>query len=165
MESTAGKFSLKLKLFATCILIAVGIIVLTGTMRISTEQIKVNGPIYQDIVRGKDLIADILPPPEYIIESYLVILQALKEKDAANLPAFQERFKKLHADYVDRHNHWNKELPEGKIKTLLLDPSYKPAVAFYDTAEKDFFPALAENNHPLAEKLLNDVLSPAYEAH
>ena len=35
------------------------------------ERIKVSGPVYHDIVRDKDLIADILPPPEYIIESYL----------------------------------------------------------------------------------------------
>jgi methyl-accepting chemotaxis protein len=27
---------------------------------------KVNGPVYQRIVQGKDLIGDILPPPEYI---------------------------------------------------------------------------------------------------
>ncbi|HEY3308351.1 MAG TPA: methyl-accepting chemotaxis protein [Desulfuromonadaceae bacterium] len=165
MESTFCKLSLKIKLVGTCILIAFGIIVLTVTMRISTEKIKVNGPVYQDIVRGKDLIADILPPPEYIIESYLVVLQAMAEKDASIIPVFQERLKKLHTDYDDRHKYWDKELPEGKIKTLLLDPSYKPAVAFYDTAEKEFFPALAANNHTLAEKLLHDVLSPAYEAH
>ena len=39
------------------------------------NEIQVNGPIYQRIVQSKDLIADILPPPEYIIESYLVCLQ------------------------------------------------------------------------------------------
>lgn len=38
-------------------------------------QVEVNGPIYHDIVRGKDLVADVLPPPNYIIESYLVVLQ------------------------------------------------------------------------------------------
>ena len=37
-------------------------------------QVEVNGPIYRDIVRGKDLVADVLPPPSYIIESYLVVL-------------------------------------------------------------------------------------------
>ena len=32
-------------------------------------ELKVNGPVYHKIVQGKDLIADILPPPAYIIES------------------------------------------------------------------------------------------------
>ena len=31
-------------------------------------ELKVNGPLYQRIVQSKDLIADVLPPPEYIIE-------------------------------------------------------------------------------------------------
>ena len=39
--------------------------------------LKVNGPLYQDIVQNKDLVADVLPPPEYIIESYLVTLQMM----------------------------------------------------------------------------------------
>jgi len=30
---------------------------------------KVSGPVYQHIVQGKDLVADVLPPPEYILES------------------------------------------------------------------------------------------------
>ena len=165
MGTAANKLSLKSKLVATCFLIAFGIIVLMASMWVSTERIKVNGPVYKDIVRGKDLIADILPPPEYIIESYLVVLQAMADRDASKLASFQERFKKLRSEYDDRHTYWDKDLPEGKAKTLLLDSSYKPAVTFYNAAEKDFFPALAANDYILAEKLLHDVLSPAYEAH
>ena len=41
------------------------------------NKLQVNGPIYQRIVQGKDLIADILPPPEYIIESYFTSLLAM----------------------------------------------------------------------------------------
>ncbi len=165
MNNSLSQISLKSKLIATCVIIAFGLIVLTLTMWVSTERIKVNGPIYQDIVRGKDLIADILPPPEYIIESYLVVLQANVERDAAKIASLQERLKKLHGEYDDRHAFWIKDLPEGKIKTLLLEHSYKPAVTFYDTAEKAYFPALIANNHEQADKLLIDVLSPAYEAH
>jgi len=165
MHNSLSQISLKSKLIATCAVIAFGLVLLTLTMWVSTERIKVNGQIYQDIVRGKDLIADILPPPEYIIESYLVVLQANTEKDAAKIPLFQERLKKLRGEFDDRHAYWDKDLPEGKIKTLLLEHSYKPAVTFYDTAEKAYFPALAAGSHEQADKLLVEVLSPAYEAH
>jgi len=157
--------SMKKKLVTTAVLIACGILVLMGTMWISTERIKVTGPVYQEIVQGKDLVADILPPPEYIIESYLVVLQAMAEKDGSRISSFQEHLKKLHGEYDDRHAYWGKELSEGKIKSLLLEQSYKPAMAFYEATEKEFFPALAANNHGRAEKVLHDVLSPAYEAH
>jgi methyl-accepting chemotaxis protein len=165
MMNSRNKLSLKSKLVATCVLIAFGLIVLMVTMGISTERIKVNGPIYQDIVRGKDLIADILPPPEYILESYLVVLQASREKDPAKSSQYLERLKKLRGEYDDRHAYWVKDLPEGKIKSLLLEQSYSPAVTFYDAAEKSYFPALSSGNHEQADRVLLDVLAPSYEAH
>ncbi|MGC3957541.1 MAG: hypothetical protein QM813_06155 [Verrucomicrobiota bacterium] len=48
------------------------------------DHVKVNGPLYAEIVRGKDLVADILPPPEYLIESYLVSFQLVEESDPAS---------------------------------------------------------------------------------
>jgi methyl-accepting chemotaxis protein len=157
--------SIKTKLISTCIFIAVGIIFLLVSLKLSTERIKINGPVYKEIISGKDLIADILPPPEYIIESYLVVLQALAEKDISKIPSFQERFKQLRSDYDDRQNYWGKELPSGKIKSLLLEESHKPAVTFFDTAAKEYFPALTEGNHAKAEKILYDNLLPSYEEH
>jgi len=165
MRDSGARLTLTSKLVATCCLIALGIIVLVVTMSLSTERIKVNGPVYLDIIRGKDLIADILPPPEYIIESYLVLLQAMGEKDPSKVAPFQERLKKLRGEYDDRHAYWTKELPEGKVRVLMLEQAYKPAVEFYDTAENKYFPALISGNREPAEKLLAGTLSPAYEAH
>lgn len=165
MRSSGTPLTLTSKLVATCCLIAFGVLAIVMTMGLSTERIKVNGPVYQDIIRGKDLIADILPPPEYIIESYLVVLQAMEEKDSSKITPLLERFKKLRSEYDDRHVYWTKELPEGKIKILMLEQAYKPAVTFYDTAEKQYFPALIAGNREPADKVLLDILSPAYEAH
>jgi methyl-accepting chemotaxis protein len=165
MRDSVNQLTLKSKLVATCCLIALGIISIVVTMSVSTERIKVNGPIYQDIVRGKDLIADILPPPEYIIESYLVLLQARDEQDPSKIKPFFDRMKKLRGEYDDRHAYWTKDLPEGKIKTLMLEQSFKPAMLFYDVAEKQYFPALMAGDRSVADKLLNETLSPAYETH
>ena len=165
MKDYGTRLTLTSKLIATCCLIAFGVLAIVLTMGLSTERIKVNGPVYQDIIRGKDLIADILPPPEYIIESYLVVLQAIQENDSSKIPPLLERFKKLRSEYDDRHVYWTNELPEGKIRTLMLEQSYKPALTFYGTADKEFFPALLSGNHNLAEQLLQSTLSPAYEAH
>ena len=55
---------------------AVGLLVIVTIAYRVVSTVKVSGPLYADIIRGKDLVADILPPPEYIIESYLVAYQA-----------------------------------------------------------------------------------------
>ena len=38
-------------------------------------ELKVGGPLFEQITEGHDLVSDVLPPPLYIIESYLVCLQ------------------------------------------------------------------------------------------
>ena len=42
---------------------------------IMISTVRVNGPLYRDIEAEKDLIADVMPPPQYVIESYLVAFQ------------------------------------------------------------------------------------------
>ena len=157
--------SIKAKLVFTALLIAIGMIILMATVGVTTNRIKVNGPLYQDISKIKDLVADILPPPEYAIEAYLVTCQALLEKDNSKFSTYQERFGQLRKEYDERHAFWGKELTEGKIKTLLMEQSYKPAVIFFDAATKEFFPALIAGNHIQAEKIMTDTLSPAYKTH
>ncbi|MGZ5059674.1 MAG: methyl-accepting chemotaxis protein, partial [Methylobacter sp.] len=64
-------------------------------------KLNVNGPVYQRIAQGKDVIADVLPPPEYIIESYMVALQLTVVSDFYDLKtqALVSRFKKLKLAY------------------------------------------------------------------
>ena len=47
----------------------------------STNDKAIYGPAYRKIVLMKDLIADILPPPAYIIESYLTALRVVDEAE------------------------------------------------------------------------------------
>jgi methyl-accepting chemotaxis protein len=142
----------------------IGLVVLSVAAFSVLYQVKVTGPIYQEIVQGKDLVADILPPPEYVIESYLVVLQAERENDKAKLPAYLERLKKLKGEYDERHEFWKKELTEGEIKQILVDASYQSAVAFYAAALNEFFPALQSGERARADEALAK-LSGLYENH
>ena len=39
------------------------------------NKVLVNGPVYNEIITNKDLVADILPPPAYLLESWQVALE------------------------------------------------------------------------------------------
>jgi len=67
------------------------------------HMLNVNGPVYQRIVQGKDIIADVLPPPEYIIESYLVALQLTQATAPDEIGTLAERFQALKTEYEARH--------------------------------------------------------------
>lgn len=132
---------------------------------LSFSKVKVNGPIYDNIVQGKDLIADILPPPEYIIESYLMVLQLTSETDAAKMNEMINRLEKLHEEYEIRHIYWVDELPSGKMKTTMVEGAYKPANEFFNIVEQQFIPLLYEGNTAEAVILANGVLKEKYEEH
>ena len=164
MKTSISRFSVLQQIIFLALVCVTGIIVVSVAAFSVIHRVKVTGPIYQQIVQGKDLVADILPPPEYVIESYLVVLQAERETDKAKLPQHLDRFKKLKGDYDERHAYWLKELAEGEEKQLLVDASFKPAVAFYQCALDEFFPALQAGD---AAKVNASVakLAGLYETH
>jgi methyl-accepting chemotaxis protein len=127
--------------------------------------VKVNGPLYKNIVQGKDIIADILPPPEYLLESYLNAFQLYTEKDPSKLPALIERSKALRADYESRHAFWLSDLEAGALKEALLEKSYRPAMEFLESKDREFIPAVLRGDKAAAEALMRGSLTPKYEAH
>jgi len=66
------------------------------------SKLKVNGPLYKNIVQSKDLIADILPPPEYIIESYLTVMQMQYTDSLEKIKSLQDKLQSLKNDYEAR---------------------------------------------------------------
>jgi len=127
------------------------------------SQLKVNGPVYRQIVLGKDLIADILPPPEYVIESYLEATLALN--DPASLEQHRARLKQLHKEYDDRHAYWQQvEDFDATNKQWIVEESYRHVTRFWTAVESDFLPALEKGDIGAARKAYAD-LAAAYAAH
>jgi methyl-accepting chemotaxis protein len=129
------------------------------------ETTKVTGARYHQIVLDKDLIADILPPPEYILESYLVVHQMADTTSAEQLADFRKRLKALRKDFDDRHGYWEKNLAPGSMRDRFLRDAYTPANKFLTLVEEGFLPALAAGKHDTARKILSEQLAPEYEKH
>lgn len=133
------------------------------------EVVKVNSDLYQEIIQGKDLVADILPPPEYILESYLNVYQMwyainTKEKMAV-IYTLVDKGKLLRKDYETRHEFWVENLPESAIKEKMIKKTYDPALAFFETRDKKYIPALLGGDKDKAQTILQDELTPLYDEH
>jgi methyl-accepting chemotaxis protein len=130
-----------------------------------TKELQVNGPVYSKIVAGKDLIADILPPPEYILESYLVVHQVAEAKERKEIEELADRLKQLKADFDTRHEYWVSLLPQGEMKQTMIETSYRPAKEFYNLVESDLLPAVRRGDLQAANALANGRLTSLYEEH
>ena len=133
------------------------------------HQVEINGPLYVSIALGKDLVADILPPPEYIIETYLTTYQMVASvengKQADELPALIAKVDQFRQDYQDRNAYWKKTLPDGDLKHELVVTSSQSAEKFYQILYDQYIPALKAGDVASAKKILNDSLTPVYTQH
>ena len=128
------------------------------------NELQVSGSVYQRIVQGKDLIADILPPPEYVIESFLVSLQLSESTDKADQDGLIARLKTLKGEYDTRHKFWQKEGLETEINDVLLKQAHEPAVAFYATVFNGLIPAVQKQDKEAISTALKSMKA-TYEVH
>ena len=158
------QLKLSARLAVLIAIFAMGFVLSGGWAFKTLNLLKVNGPIYERIVQGKDLIADVLPPPEYIIESYLLALQLSRAADTGRQQALAERMRGLKTQFDERHVFWQKQSLEPQIGVLLLEDAYKPAVEFYRIAFDQLAPA-ARNGDAGAVAAAMQRLDSLYEAH
>ncbi len=163
-----GRFAnlrLATKLSALVGVFLTGFVVYTIVAWETLDSVKIHGALYREIVLGKDLIADVLPPPEYIIESYLLVLQMVDTKDRAELTSLIERGRKLRTEYDARHAFWVETLKPGPLREAMVARSYEPAIRFFELRDREFLPAIAAGNLALARELSIGVMKERYDEH
>jgi len=128
------------------------------------EQVRVKGPIYNEIILGKDLIADILPPPEYIIESYLLTLELIDETDPSQISRSIERGERLRVDYEARAEFWKRELEKDAMGDLMTVTAYRSAMEFFRLRDEQYVAAIRAGERERARPILAQMRR-HYEAH
>ena len=145
--------------FAFVVLLGCGSLVMQ-----TFSEIKVNGPLYQRIVQGKDLIADVLPPPEYILESYLTLFQLQAESEVGKQDKLITRLRGLKKDYDERHDYWKNAGLSNEVQDLLLKQAHEPALAVYALAFNEFVPAIQKQETAAAAAAMLKIQA-LYDSH
>lgn len=110
---------------------------------------------------AKDVTADILPPPMYLIEMRLVLSQAIEgtiDKDTA-----KSDWKRLRGEYLSRVAYWREHRPYG-LEAKLLGTQHEAGVVFIEAAGR-VVDALAANAEPAAAQSMMRTAHDAYLAH
>ncbi|WP_441239090.1 methyl-accepting chemotaxis protein [Bradyrhizobium sp. 930_D9_N1_4] len=156
------RLSLSSAIIAFGIALAIGFTAVVSTSLYALRELKVGGPLYSDIKLGNDLIADILPPPEYVIEAYLEATLAMREPD--QLAAHGERLVQLRKDYDERKAFWVTSSLTADLKTALVSKSDAEVQKFWKLLSDQLLPALKGKDMASAERAYAQVKD-AYTAH
>jgi methyl-accepting chemotaxis protein len=156
------RLSLSSAIIAFGIVLAIGFTAVVSTSLYALRELKVGGPLYTDIKLGNDLIADILPPPEYVIEAYLEATLAMREPD--QLAAHGERLVQLRKDYDERKAFWVTSSLSADLKTALVSKSDAEVQKFWKLLSDQLLPALKAKDIAASERAYAQ-LKDAYTAH
>ncbi|MDH2354160.1 methyl-accepting chemotaxis protein [Bradyrhizobium sp. SSUT112] len=156
------RLSLSSAIIAFGVALAIGFTAVVSTSLYALKELKVGGPLYSDIKLGNDLIADILPPPEYVIEAYLEATLAMREPD--QLAAHGERLIQLRKDYDERKAFWVTSSLSADLKTALVSKSDAEVQKFWKLLSDQLLPALKAKDTAASERAYAQ-LKDAYTAH
>jgi methyl-accepting chemotaxis protein len=148
----AGALSIQQR-FRLLLVVSLACFALCGAIVYRTlAEIRVNGPIYERIMQGQDLVADIPPPPAYLVESYLIALQ-LMDADPVHAPLLQ-RLQAAQQTYQQRYQYWQRQGLSGEPGAALPDAIACAGAVVYQTAFGQLVPALRDGEELQARRAL-----------
>jgi methyl-accepting chemotaxis protein len=138
------------------------IAILIGAVVIATlavGEIRFGGPIYRDNVQKDALVADILPPPLYMVEPFMLATRSVEEPSTA-----ADNIRQLAAtrvEYEARKRFWQQaDMPE-ELRPQLME-TIKTADAFWNNIDTQFIPAMNRGDIAGAQNSHDNSLTPLY---
>ncbi|MBT9370212.1 methyl-accepting chemotaxis protein [Rhizobium sp. CSW-27] len=144
------------------LLVGTGVTLAIALQTYAFDRLRVNGPVYQQIVYGKDLVADILPPPLFVVESYLLATEGAYHPDAArtNLAKIAE----LKKAYDERKTYWPATGLAADLQAQLKEQVEPTADSFWQIIADRYAHAVTDNDaQDLREATV--ALKTAFERH
>jgi len=160
-----NNLSLTKKLLLLAAVFAVGFLSFGAVAMQTLDTVKVNGPNYQEIIQNKDLLADVLPPPAYIVEPCLVVNLMPRAKSPEALAELVKRLEKMKGEFLARQDYWADNLPESPTKRELVDKSRRPVDAFFAAVEQEFLPLIKDEKVTEARAMIDAKLMPLFNEH
>jgi len=154
--------SIRLKLFSLIGVYALGF---AGFITLLTRSSHQERAAMARVIEMKDLVADVLPPPKYIIESYLTLLELSYETTPAQRDDLIKTWDRLKKEFEDRQTYWDAALPDGRLKLGLVRDSTAPARELFALADKEFIPAVRAGDHAKVQGLIEGKIRELYARH
>ncbi|MBO9575397.1 MAG: HAMP domain-containing protein [Sphingobium sp.] len=126
------------------------------------NQLRFGGSVHHQNQMMSDLTADILPPPEYVIEAYL---EATKlASDPASLATRKEKLAALEKQFREREAYWKDSDLAADLKAGLLDKAVAKGNDFWTEIDGGFLSAV-EQGDAAAVQASYARIEAIYQAH
>jgi methyl-accepting chemotaxis protein len=123
----------------------------------SLSELQVHGPVYERIKSASDLTADILPPPLYILETYLTLYQLRDANGAEEIRGLETHLDQLEKDFEGRQAYWATHGLPADMKDMLEAKVAPEARKIFEEVRAKFLPALRNRNAEEVDAALAEI--------
>lgn len=135
-----------------------------GVSMLALLHTSIGGPLYAEVVQGKGLEAEVMPPALFQAEPYLLCYQASRELDPGVRDAMLARLDSLRSDYRDVSERWRSaDLPAALREVLKRDLATSDK--FWASIDSGFAPAMANVDVIAASSVVGGPLRERFLAH
>lgn len=157
--------TIKSRLFLSSILILVIVIVTNIIAFMTLEKVKIDSEKYKTIIQSKDLVADILPPPMYIIEARLVARDLQRKDNASHIDELVAKMEMLEKNFNERHTYWEKNLKSDELRDRLNGEVTQTALEYFKVARTQLIPEVRAGNYDAATALVHGEMKEIFLKH
>lgn len=113
------------------------------------NHIRVGGTIHQREALVNEFVADIMPPPAYVLEPMLEVSEVMR--NPASIGQSKLVLARLERAYRTRADYWNNSALDGDLKASRKDDAGIKAEAFWAEVNQSLIPALEQGDTAGAE--------------
>lgn len=136
-------FNLKLKsqMVIMLLLMTLGFVIAGVMGERFYQSVTVGGDVYDEVIANKDLTADILPPPNYLIESWQIALEMAAIKNQPLQPLI-DKSNQLTTEFETRVQHWDVNLLKTQMRDKFKNELQPYGEAFIRLRDQEYIPAV-----------------------
>jgi methyl-accepting chemotaxis protein len=151
--------SVRARLVALIVVPVLGLGTFGVMSKVSTDRVRIGGPLFSEIVANKDLIADTVPPPASVLEAYLRCHEMPDAPDGPSREALIADFARVEADYQKSRERWMRELEAGELRTAMVDQAIASGDKFFSLVDDTYIPLVRAGKFEEAGEFLDSTLS------
>jgi methyl-accepting chemotaxis protein len=128
------------------------------------NNVKINGAAGRDGMRLEHLAAEVAAPQPSVLEAYLA-LRELPDQDADHAEKSLQRLQEMRQAFFARHDESMRELPEGRLRDVLLVKAHKLAQEFFELVDREVAPPLRKGDRARALLAVSGPIAHKFHEH
>jgi methyl-accepting chemotaxis protein len=129
-----------------------------------TSRVRIGGPVASELIAQKDLIADILPPPLFVVEAHLLAHQVLTASTPAEVDSCISRLERCRTLFEERREFWRQNLG-NELNDAMYNQVIPPAEQFLTIATTDLLALIRADRRDEAHALVRGRLEELFIEH